>query len=142
MSEGLTVFLPAWAASSTACLAICIPISSSSVLSSIAASSPTLSAPAFFITLYTAASPNSDPDITAFLVCWLVFNLWSKQPTMTPALAPYCHIYPKNDEKRRNLDIMALNLPIRNMRKRVPYDPRLHCTGRWVQPLPPATPTP
>ncbi len=57
------VFLPACDANSTACFDIDIPIPSSTILNSSAASSPTLSPPDFFIILYMLAKPNSDSDI-------------------------------------------------------------------------------
>ena len=62
MSEALTVCLPAWTESSIACLATCEAISSTTRLSSSAASSLTLSAPDFLIIRYTAARPNSVSD--------------------------------------------------------------------------------
>ena len=65
MSSGLIVFLPAWMESSTACLDILSAASSSTLRSSSAASSLTLSAPDFFIMRCMAARPNSGPeDIT------------------------------------------------------------------------------
>ncbi len=61
-SEPITVCLPAWFASSTACFATCAAMSSIERRSSSTASLLTLSAPDFLIMRYTAASPNSASD--------------------------------------------------------------------------------